>query len=406
MEAIIRAKNLSKSYDLNLGTHRKQINALISIHFEIFQGDCVGLLGPNGSGKSTLLRLIQGITDPTAGELNVGGSVGSILSISSGMNLELSGRHNCELALGLMKTKSPISISLLEEIESLAQIGDFFEAPVKYYSNGMKLRLAFALVTSLDFDIYMFDEVFSVGDLEFQEKAISKIAELRAEHKTILLASHQLKELQICNRIFSFQLGKLEFDGIRSEGIKRYVSQKISRTGKIIERTPFRIEIDKSQLNLTLHSIELKQNAEGRIRCEEAIEIRLHYSNSNPEYKVWDPVILISDHLGQSIAMSSPVFNRDVIDTKSSEVKISCEIPKNMLGSDLYSISVVFFNNLQHLIQRAQNNEPITWEDHTIFMETGLSIHPQFTWKETSIDMSKMNTMGSLILTCNWHLLP
>ena len=172
----IKVNSLSKKYtlkhpikDIN-GSLTNEHWALKDVTFQIKKGETVGIIGPNGSGKSTLLKILSGVTKPTNGSVEINGKVASILDIGAGFHQELSGRENVFLNGQLLGFSAKEIKAQYQKIVDFSGIGNFIEEPVKYYSNGMYLRLAFSILAHLDFDIYLFDEVMNVGDAEFMQK--------------------------------------------------------------------------------------------------------------------------------------------------------------------------------------------------------------------------------------------
>lgn len=200
-ENAIIVENLSKVYHLQKprvledGSMTHELKALDNVSFEIKKGESVGIIGPNGSGKSTLLKLLAGVAKPTSGKITINGRVASILDIGAGFHPELSGRENVFLN-GQVHGFSRKEIQLkFDEIVEFSGIENFIDEPVKNYSNGMYLRLAFSIMAHLDFDLYLFDEVLSVGDECFREKVNILISKWK-DKKTIIIVSHENKFVQ------------------------------------------------------------------------------------------------------------------------------------------------------------------------------------------------------------------
>lgn len=198
----IKVENLSKVFSLRQSQIDEDGNAisehwaLKDVSFEIKKGESVGIIGPNGSGKSTLLKILAGVTKPTLGKVQIRGKVASVLDIGAGFHPELSGRENVFLNGQIHGfTKKEIEAKF-DEIVAFSGIEKFIDEPVKIYSNGMYLRLAFSIMAHLDFDVYLLDEVLSVGDEEFRKKISLIIKEWRnGSAKTILVATHDLESM-------------------------------------------------------------------------------------------------------------------------------------------------------------------------------------------------------------------
>lgn len=170
-------------------------NALYNINLSIKKGEIIGIIGPNGSGKTTLLKMLGGTIKPSSGKIKIFGKVASIIDIGSGINPELSGYDNIFFMGNLYGFSNKEISSKVDKIIDFSGIKHYIHNPVKNYSNGMYLRLSFSIITHLDFDIYLFDEVIAVGDFEFQEKCKYQFERLIQQKKTILLVTHQMQQL-------------------------------------------------------------------------------------------------------------------------------------------------------------------------------------------------------------------
>ena len=186
------------------------VRALDDLNFEFRQGDRVGLIGHNGSGKSTLLQVLGGIYEPTSGELSVSGEITSMLGISLGMDADGTGLENIYLRgrlLGLSKRRLD---GMIDDIAEFAGIGEYLHLPLRTYSSGMAMRLAFSIMTSVDADIILMDEWLSVGDAEFIQKAQARLAKIMDKARMVVIASHNLALVEgQCNVILSLEHGKI-----------------------------------------------------------------------------------------------------------------------------------------------------------------------------------------------------
>jgi lipopolysaccharide transport system ATP-binding protein len=217
-----RVKNLAR---VNLEDDSPDIFwALRDINFEVKRGDVLGIIGKNGAGKSTLLKILSRITEPSAGRVEIYGRVASLLEVGTGFNLELTGRENVFLngtILGM--TKKEIE-SKFDEILAFSGIEKFIDTPVKRYSSGMKVRLAFAVAAHLDPEILIIDEVLAVGDLEFQKKCLGKMSDIaETEGRTVLFVSHDMAAVQkLCTKGICLVNGRVKFSGSASEAVDFY----------------------------------------------------------------------------------------------------------------------------------------------------------------------------------------
>jgi ABC-type polysaccharide/polyol phosphate transport system ATPase subunit len=203
----------------------RDVDALTDVSFSVEPGEAVGLIGRNGSGKTTLLKLIAGIYKPTGGSIAVGGRIGSLLELGAGFHPEFTGRENVYLNGSILGLKREVIRRHMAEIEAFSELERFMELPVRTYSSGMVMRLGFAVAAHLEVDVLLLDEVFAVGDEEFQRKCFGKVYEFKQRGGTILFVSHDAAAVErLCTRAVLLRQGKLEFDGPVREAVTRYHS--------------------------------------------------------------------------------------------------------------------------------------------------------------------------------------
>lgn len=203
---------------------RQQIWALRHISFEVAAGEVVGIIGHNGAGKSTLLKILAGITEPTEGDAFVRGRVASLLEVGTGFHPELTGRENVYLNGAILGMSRHEITQKFDEIVAFAEFEKFIDIPIKRYSSGMTLRLAFAVVAHLEPEILLIDEVLAVGDAAFQKKCLNKMNNVAQEGRTILFVSHDLGAIQdLCRRVICISQGGIVADGKSSQVIKTYL---------------------------------------------------------------------------------------------------------------------------------------------------------------------------------------
>lgn len=206
--------------------------ALKNVSFELSQGDVLGVIGRNGAGKSTLLKILSRITEPTKGRVTLRGRVASLLEVGTGFHPELTGRENIFLngaILGMGRTEITRKF---DEIVAFAETETFLDTPVKRYSSGMYMRLAFAVAAHLEPDVLVVDEVLAVGDAEFQKKCLGKMHDVSRGGRTVLFVSHNLAAVQaLCNRAIWLDEGAVAWDGSVEEGIGRYLAHSAKAPG-------------------------------------------------------------------------------------------------------------------------------------------------------------------------------
>lgn len=258
MKPIIEVTNISKKYNINhqkggyvalrdivantlkhplrflksktkevFGIDTKEIFwALKDVNFEVQRGEVIGIIGKNGAGKSTLLKILSQITPPTTGEIKIRGRVGSLLEVGTGFHPELTGRENIFLNGAILGMKKTEIAEKFDAIVAFAGIEKFLDTPVKYYSSGMYVRLAFSVAAHMEPDILIVDEVLAVGDAEFQKKCLGKMEEItETDGRTILFVSHNMSAIQqLCDRVLILEKGSVIFDGTTEDGVLAYLN--------------------------------------------------------------------------------------------------------------------------------------------------------------------------------------
>jgi len=198
--------------------------ALRDVSFEIRRGEVVGIIGRNGAGKSTLLKILSRITEPTEGRVTLHGRVGSLLEVGTGFHLELTGRENIFLNGAILGMKKAEIQRKFDEIVAFAEIDRFIDTPVKHYSSGMHVRLAFAVAAHLEPEILLIDEVLAVGDASFQKKCLGKMGQVAGEGRTVLFVSHNMLAVEgLCQRGLWLEAGSVELMGDTNEVVRGYL---------------------------------------------------------------------------------------------------------------------------------------------------------------------------------------
>lgn len=224
-------KRFAKSHRNEFASKSKEeFWALKDVSFDIKQGDRVGIIGRNGAGKSTLLKILSRITEPTKGQIKIRGRVASLLEVGTGFHPELTGRENIYLN-GAILGMSKVEIKRkFDEIVDFAEVEKFLDTPVKRYSSGMYVRLAFAVAAHLEPEILIVDEVLAVGDTQFQKKCLGKMQNVASEGRTVIFVSHQMASItNLCSSCAVLQNGRLNFYGKTEQGIKKYLESNIQQ---------------------------------------------------------------------------------------------------------------------------------------------------------------------------------
>ena len=247
----IRVRNVGKAYKryhrkigrvaewCGMGTHHELKWVLHDISFEINAGDAIGLIGVNGAGKSTLLKIITGTARPTCGSVEVGGRIAALLELGMGFHPDFTGRQNVYMAAQLHGLNSSEIGACMQDIENFAEIGDYIDQPVRTYSSGMQVRLAFSVATAVRPEILIVDEALSVGDAYFQHKSFDRIRAFREQGTTLLFVSHDPGAVKtLCNRAILIDQGRIAQEGAPDE-VLDYYNAMIARkqTSELIEQS-------------------------------------------------------------------------------------------------------------------------------------------------------------------------
>lgn len=374
MRPIIRVENLGKQYRLGapqarystlrdtlVGTIRAPIQrlrhrsedasntfwAIQDVSFEVGQGEVVGIIGRNGAGKSTLLKMLSRITEPTTGSIDLYGRIASLLEVGTGFHPELTGRENIFLNGAILGMRKVEIENLFDEIVDFAEVEKFIDTPVKHYSSGMYVRLAFAVAAHLEPEILVVDEVLAVGDAAFQKKCLGKMSDVAKHGRTVLFVSHNMVAVRsLCKRAIRLQEGRLAEDGRAVEVVSHYLgSGRISQAEVVWEnlmRAPgnevFRIQ-----------SVRLR-NANGKITSglssDEPFDIEIEYQNLQAGSGLGATIILYEE---DGICVLSSPSNQEANwhGRKFPEglFRSSCRIPGNLLAEGRFSVSVLMWGN-------------------------------------------------------------
>lgn len=238
---------------------KEEFWALKDINFNVNQGEIIGIIGSNGAGKSTLLKILSQITPPTSGEIKLHGRVGSLLEVGTGFHPELTGRENIFLNGAILGMPKKDIIKKFDQIVDFSGIEKFLDTPVKYYSSGMYVRLAFAVAAHMEPDILIVDEVLAVGDVEFQKKCLGKMEEVtQKEGRTVLFVSHNMGAVKkLCSRGILLDKGQKIFDGNIEEAVEKYTTTLGSQSNF----TPIKIP----EINVVVQNISINKDTDGRI---------------------------------------------------------------------------------------------------------------------------------------------
>ena len=306
--------------------------ALSDINFEVNQGEVLGIIGKNGAGKSTLLKILSKVTSPTTGEIKTKGRIASLLEVGTGFHGEMTGRENIYLNGAILGMSKKEITSKIDEIIDFSGCQRYIDTPVKRYSSGMTVRLAFAVAAFLEPEILVIDEVLAVGDAEFQKKAIGKMQDISlGEGRTVLFVSHNMAAVKnLCTRAILLENGRISFEGDVEHCIEKYISNNVKEINlkyraqsktNIVQKAFIENKIIASGDNLKINFI-LNLSASNKPN------IHIGIYNSKDE---------------KILHLSSEYFNKGFISTANKNH--TCEIERNLLPQGLYYINIGVVND-------------------------------------------------------------
>lgn len=369
MKPAIEIRNLGKQYKLasaapyvalrdvisqsikNIFAEKKKSGktfwALQDINVDIEPGERVGIIGRNGAGKSTLLKIISRITPPTTGNAIIRGRVGSLLEVGTGFHPELTGRENIYLNGSILGLKRTEITKQLDAIIDFSGVERFIDTPLKHYSSGMQLRLAFSVAAHLEPEILMIDEVLAVGDLEFQKKCLGKMEEVSKNYgRTVLFVSHNMNYIQsLCTKGILLEQGRVEIAGKIDDVVNAYLVKAMQKS--------FQVNWDKNKPGdevcslLSLRMIDKAGNARESFKTNESIGIEMKYEVTRPGFVLW---------LGHNIhnLEGINIFDTHSVNTEyynkpheTGNFVAIAWIPPNILNTGNFIISSAIFNHLK-----------------------------------------------------------
>jgi lipopolysaccharide transport system ATP-binding protein len=390
-EGILTVENLSKEYIKD----GKPLHVLKNVSFELKSGEILGVIGRNGSGKSTLLKVLSQITGPTSGEISYEGHLTSIIDIGTGFHADLSGEENVYLSamlLGLSKREVKV---LYEQIVDFSGLHDFMQMPVKHYSSGMYLRLAFSIAFHSSISILLLDEVIAVGDTDFKRKCYAKIKELKARGVAIILVSHHLELIvEQCDRCILLDHGKVLCEGNPLDVVNEYYEMIENNSGASIRSA---IDQDKQTddfsllvpfpivtPNYTIDRLKINEvDKEHKLTTSSEITIEFSCSKFDSETSFEIGITLINLN-GVRVLLDSYGFRKNyhVQPMKSGSYQVQVKIPFDLLSAGVYRIGLILCTNREPIQEveavakfRLYSNDDLE-ETHGM----GSVIRPKLNW--------------------------
>jgi homopolymeric O-antigen transport system ATP-binding protein len=375
MRPAIQVQNLGKEYRLSGGrrgyrTLRESLTdavrrpfrrpiqerfwAIRDVGFEVQPGELVGIIGRNGAGKSTLLKILSRITRPTAGRVELNGRVGSLLEVGTGFHPELTGRENIYLNGSILGMTRREIDRKFDQIVAFAEVERFLDTPVKRYSSGMYVRLAFAVAAHLEPEILIVDEVLAVGDAAFQRKCLGRMKAIGKEGRTVLFVSHNMPTvLNLCERAILLHAGRIERDGPPDDVVRTYTKGFSAANGG-------RVDLADSPLRppgapAIIRGVTLR-NAAGDVTdcfgCGEPIEIVIDVNGNLERPQVG---IGFDDHNGQRVFSVTTFLSRDVVPPVRGTASVVCRIAELAVLPGDYTLCVSI-GTREHTLMDALEN--------------------------------------------------
>ena len=336
--------------------------ALNEVSFEIGQGDRVGIIGRNGAGKSTLLKILSRITEPTHGKITIEGRVASLLEVGTGFHRELTGRENIFLN-GAILGMGKIEIQRkFDEIVNFSGVEKFLDTPVKRYSSGMYVRLAFAVAAHLEPEILIVDEVLAVGDMEFQRKCLGKMKEVGAEGRTVLFVSHNMSAIQtLCDSAILLKAGRLLDKGPTELIVPKYLGEQHEKASFQYEHNGDVVAAQSPNTLLKAAILNSEQKASGTILFNEPFSIRFEWVNNENISALSYTLRVFSDEDVFIFAINTIPFENLTFGVKGAEIA-QCDI-ENILVPGTYRVEVSAWVRPHTQLCKIENCLSFTVED-------------------------------------------
>lgn len=343
--------SIAKNPIVSINKYRREKNkefwALKDISFQVMPGEVFGIIGRNGAGKSTLLKILTRITPPTDGKITLRGRTSSLLEVGTGFHPELTGRENIYLNGAILGMTRREIKQKFKEIVDFAELEEFLDTPVKHYSSGMYMRLAFSVAAHLEPEILLVDEVLAVGDVQFQKKCLGKMSDVAKQGRTILFVSHNMSAIQnLCNKTILLEDGKVISMGESNQVVKKYLSKQL------INKISTQKEIDG--INLIKISFKDKDAKETNIiRTFDEIFITCVY-NSLKEFRDVSFAVCFNDVTNNRITSLWSEFFGKNYNIKTGKFTITYNIPSFSLIPGIYDV-ITYIESKGKVVERIDN---------------------------------------------------
>jgi len=338
-----RQKFKSNSNNNLLNTDNNYIRAIDDVSFKVDEGEALGIIGSNGSGKTTILRLLANVTEPSSGEISVLGKVAPLIHVGAGFHPELTGRENVYLNATIMGLSKKEIDEKYNNIVSFAELERFMDTPVKRYSSGMYVRLGFAVAANIDPDIFLIDEILSVGDLSFQRKCLDTMSRIRKSDKSIVFVSHNISAVKgLCDRVIWLDKGKIRKEADPSEVISAYTSYMTSKS-QFIQDTSYKdgkTRWGTGEARFTnVDLLNSKGEKANKFAPGDEITVRLEYK---ADKRIDSPVFWVGIVNDDEVRVFGTFYNKERVGEYSikGEGTLDCTIDPSLMRPGNYNIMV------------------------------------------------------------------
>ena len=343
--AIIQSHTLNR----RRSAERDRFFALAGINLGIRQGEMMGVIGRNGAGKSTLLKILSRVTAPSLGEIKIRGRVTSLLEVGTGFHPELTGRENIFLNGAIMGMTRAEVKKKFDEIVDFSEVESFIDTPVKRYSSGMYVKLAFAVAANMEPEILIVDEVLAVGDVQFQKKCLGKMGEVSSKQgRTVLFVSHNLGAIQnLCSRAILIQDGKVAIDGVTRAAVEKYLHGDTEVPGQRVWSVPGEAPgFDNCVRLRSIRALSERGQVKTVFDVREEIAIEIEYEVLKEKH-ICDAHLYFKDETGQNlfVLMTSQSFTQNRRPDAPGVHRYRCRIPANFMNEGLVRVEYLLCTN-------------------------------------------------------------
>jgi lipopolysaccharide transport system ATP-binding protein len=355
-----KTKDLATGKAIIQGDTLEEVWALKNVSFEIKRGEAVGIIGRNGAGKSTLLKILSRITEPSTGRVTIKGRMASLLEVGTGFHPELSGRENIYLNGAILgMTRAEIKRKF-DEIVAFAEVDKFLDTPVKRYSSGMYIRLAFAVAAHLEPEILIVDEVLAVGDAEFQRKCLGKMEDVSKEGRTVLFVSHNMGAIsKLCQRSILLVDGKKRLDNLSIDVISQYINLGSEGQGERVWASS-KTAPGNDKVRLRAVRIVSDNTMTADVDIQKDILVEVEYWNLKPGTRISVSIHLL-EKMGIEVLASANLHSTNLVRDEwfgkpypPGLFRTTCVLPGNFLNEGHYKINVILLTDVSsvELIER------------------------------------------------------